>query len=179
MTVPACETCNNGWSDDETHFRTMLTLAGEPNTVATELWNGKVARGLRDVDGWRRLEDVWANMKAVQTATGERYKIFPASDPRFVRILRKTVRGLHYHHELWHPVPDNMVEADVLRFTVPEEFTEAMPRYDFGRDVFEYQFETFDGFSDMPMRSAWLLTFFGNRKFIGLVWKPNRSEIEA
>ena len=171
LTVPCCEVCNKSWSDDEAHFRTMLTLAGKANAVATELWTGKVARGFREVDGKRRFLDVWAHMEAVQTPVGERHKIYPGSDPRFIRVLRKIVRGLHYHHKLGDPVPDDMVGADLLRYPAPEEITEVMPLYDFGRDVFEYQFETFDQFPDIPMSSGWLLTFFGNKKFAGWVWK--------
>ena len=171
LTVPACGVCNKSWSDDEAHFRAMMTLAGEANAVATELWKGKVARSFRAADGKRRFLDVWANMEAVQTPSGERHRIFPASDPRFIRVLRKIVRGLHYHHQLWHPVPDDMVGADLLRSEVPEEITEAIAKYHLGREVFEYQFETFDEFPDIPMSSAWLLTFFGNKRFAGWVWK--------
>jgi hypothetical protein len=170
LTVPCCQVCNKSWSDDEAHFRTMLALAGKANAIASELWSGKVARGFREADGRRRFLDVWAHMEAVQTPTGERHKIYPASDPRFIRVLRKIVRGLHYH-ELGHSVPEDIVGADLLRYEVPEEITEAMPRYDFGRDVFEYQFETFDQFADIPMKSGWLLTFFGNKRFAGWVWK--------
>jgi hypothetical protein len=53
LTVPACEACNKSWSDDEAHFRTIMTLAGEANAVATELWAGKVARSFRAADGKR------------------------------------------------------------------------------------------------------------------------------
>ena len=170
LTVPCCEVCNKSWADDEAHFRTMMTLSGEANGVATELWTGKVARSFREADGKRRFLDVWANMEAVQTPRGERHKIYPASDPRFIRVLRKIVRGLHYH-ELGRAVPDDMAGADLLRYEVPKEIIEAMHRYHFGRDVFEYQFETFDRFPDIPMSSGWLLTFFGSKKFSGWVWK--------
>lgn len=149
----------------------MLTLAGKPNAVASELWTGKVTRSFRKADGKRRFLDVWANMEAVQTPAGERRKIYPASDPRFVRVLRKIVRGLHYHHKLGDPVSDDMAGADLLRYEIPEDITEAMPRYDFGKDVFEYRFETFYQFPDIPMKSGWLLTFFGNKRFAGWVWK--------
>ena len=172
LKVPACRTCNHSWSDDEPHFRTVLTLAGEPNQAVRELWNGKVNRSLRDIDGRRRFSDVWAQMQPIDTPEGERHKIYPASDVRFLRVMRKVVRGLHYHHELWSPVPDEMVYVDVLRFGIPKEFVDAMPTYDCEPDIFRYQFEVFDQFEDIPMSSAWLLTFFENRKFIALVWKP-------
>ncbi len=37
ITVPACSRCNNGWADDEPHFRTILLLAGEANPITREL----------------------------------------------------------------------------------------------------------------------------------------------
>ncbi|MGI8839040.1 MAG: hypothetical protein ACR2H4_20740 [Pyrinomonadaceae bacterium] len=111
-------------------------------------------------------------MQPIDTPEGERHKIYPASDVRFLRVMRKVVRGLHYHHELWSPVPDEMVYVDVLRFGIPKEFVDAMPTYHREPDIFRYQFEVFDDFEDIPMSSAWLLTFFENRRFIALVWKP-------
>lgn len=171
LKVPACRTCNHSWSDDEPHFRTILTLAGEPNQAVRELWKGKVNRSLRDVDGRRRFSDVWAQMRPVDIPEGERHEIYPASDDRFLKIMRKIVRGLHYHHELWSPVPDEMVYVDVLRFVIPKEVVDAMKIYNRELDIFQYQFEVFDDFEDIPMSSAWLLTFFENRRFIALVWK--------
>jgi hypothetical protein len=156
----------------------MMTLSGEPNAAARELWSGKIARSFRQSDGRRRFMDVWANMTAIQTPAGERHKIFPASDPRFLRVLRKIVRGLHYHHRLLSPIPDELVGADVVRVPIPKDITDSMPRYDFGPDIFEYQFETFDRFAEIPMMSGWLLTFFENRTFAGWVWKDDESTHE-
>lgn len=177
ITVPACRDCNHGWSDDEAHFRNVLTVAGEPNEVARELWNGKIKRSFEKVDGRRRFIDLYNQMQSIQTASGERHKVFPADDPRFLRIMRKMVRGLHHHHELWTPVPDDMVTADVLRFAIPEEFSEAMPVLHCEPDIFQYQFEVFDAFTEIPMSSVWLMTFFENRRFMACVWKPGSSPL--
>jgi hypothetical protein len=111
-------------------------------------------------------------MRPVDTPEGERHKIYPASDDRFLKVMRKIVRGLHYHHQLWSPVPDEMVFVDLLKWVIPNEFLDPMPIYHRELDIFQYQFEVFDQFEDIPMSSAWLLTFFENRKFIALVWKP-------
>lgn len=148
----------------------MLTLAGEPNAVVRELWEGKVNRSLREKDGPRRLEDVWNRMRPIETRGGVRHKIYPASDERFLKVMRKIVRGLHYHERHYH-VPDDLVSVDILRTEIPSEFLDAMPVYHREPDVFEYQFEVFDAFEDIPMSSTWLLTFFENRKFVASVWK--------
>jgi hypothetical protein len=126
LTVPACSKCNQSWSDDEPHFRTILALAGEPNTVVRELWEGKINRSLRDVDGPRRLEDVWNQMRPIETSAGLRHKIYPASDERFLKVMRKIVRGLHYH-ERRSPVPDDLVSIDVLTTEIPNKFLDGCP----------------------------------------------------
>ena len=170
LTVPACSKCNHSWSDDEPHFRTILTLAGEPNAVVRELWEGRVNRSLREKDGPRRLEDVWNQMRPIETSDGLRHKIYPASDERFLKVMKKIVRGLHYH-ERRSSVPDDLVSIDVLTTEIPNEFLDAMPVHHRESDIFEYQFEVFDAFEDIPMSSTWLLTFFENRKFVASVWK--------
>lgn len=175
LTVPACKACNVGWSDDEPHFRTVLTIAGEPNSIVRELWDGKVNRAFRELDGRRRFSEIWERLRNVKTSDGERHQIFPANDPRVLRILRKIIRGLHYHHDLWNPVPDDMVFVDSLRVKIPEEFTAAMSIHHREPDIFQYQYEVFDEFEDIPMSSAWLLRFFETRRFVGLVWKPGRA----
>ncbi len=176
LTVPACEKCNNGWSDDEAHFRTLLTLAGEPNAAVRELWDGVVNRSLREKDGPRRLEDAWNQMRPIETSDGLRHKIYPASDERFLRVLRKIVRGLHYHEREYH-VSDDLVSVDILRTEIPSEFLDVMPVYHREPDIFKYQFEVFDAFEDIPMSSAWLLTFFETRKFTASVWKSPETHL--
>lgn len=175
ITVPACRDCNHGWSDDEAHFRNVLTVAGELNDVARELWNGKIKRSFEKGDGHRRFIDLYDQMQSVQTDSGERHKVFPANDTRFLRVLRKIARGLHHHCGLWTPVPDERVTADVLQISIPAEFSEGMPLLHCESDIFQYQFEVFDQFADIPMSSVWLMTFFENRRFIASVWKPGAA----
>lgn len=177
MTVPACADCNRGWSDDEAHFRNILAIAGEPNPAVRELWEGNINRSFEKEDGRRRVANIWEQMRPVKVGAAERFAVYPATDPRFLRVLRKIVRGLHYHHGLESPLPDDRVEADVLRYFVPQEFLESMPYHHRESDVFEYQFEVFDEFEDIPMQSVWLLTFFDNRKLIAWVRKTSLPQL--
>ena len=92
--------------------------------------------------------------------------IYPGQDTRVRRILRKVIRGLRFHHGFTSPISDSQIEADVLRYAVPEEFLEHMPVHHREKEVFEYRL--------MPlnlddMESAWILTFFERRTFIGVV----------
>jgi hypothetical protein len=53
LTIPSCNECNNGWSDDEAHFRNVLALAGEPNDSRRELWETKIGINLGN------LGEIW------------------------------------------------------------------------------------------------------------------------
>jgi hypothetical protein len=54
LTIPACNKCNNSWSDDEVHFRNMLVIAGDPLSPAREeLWKTTVDRSFELVDGFK------------------------------------------------------------------------------------------------------------------------------
>lgn len=92
--VPACEPCNQGWTDDEPHFRNVLLIAGETNAAVRELWEGKTRRSFTYGDGRRRARDLAALMVPVQTAQGERHMVYPAKDERVMRVVRKVIRGL-------------------------------------------------------------------------------------
>ncbi|MCA1577065.1 MAG: hypothetical protein LC794_06840 [Acidobacteria bacterium] len=113
-------------------------------------------------------------MRPIETDGGVRHKIYPASDQRFLKVMRKIVRGLHYHEREYY-VSDDLVSVDILRTEIPSEFLDAMPVHHREPDIFKYQFEVFDAFEDIPMSSTWLLTFFENRKFIASVWKSPES----
>jgi hypothetical protein len=70
ITVPACGTCNQGWTDDEPHFRNVIMVAGEPNAAVRELWEGKVRRSFYYADGHRRVRDLAEKIELVETAQG-------------------------------------------------------------------------------------------------------------
>lgn len=169
LTVPSCAECNRGWSDDEAHFRALLLLAGDPNSTVTELWTTDVMRSFAKVDAKRRLTDLWDQMHPFESSTGPRHRVSPASDPRFMRVIAKVVRGLHFHH-FGQPVRECLVQADVLRFNLPT-FSEELPVHHREMSVFQYRFAQYDD-EDGPS-SAWLLTFFENKHFVALV---NRGE---
>lgn len=101
ITLPACETCNGSWVDDEPHFRNILLISGESTLVVDELWRGKTRRSFEQVDGLR------------MGARGTRST--PANDPRFMRVQRKVIRGLSHHHKVLTAVSDEQMWADVQR----------------------------------------------------------------
>ena len=108
LTIPSCNSCNNGWSDDEAHFRNILMVAGDaPNSPRQEIWNGPILRSFDEIDGSKRLNELYQLLKPTCVDDQERYRVFPAEDDRILRIVRKIVRGLCYHHKVLYPVMEN------------------------------------------------------------------------
>ncbi len=162
LTVPACRMCNGSWADDEAHFRNVLVIAGKANPPVRELWNTTTNRGFQKVDGKRRLSDLLAQMKQV----GSRHIVYPGHDPKVMRIVCKIIRGLCYHHGIPTPIEEIRVWADVLKYVVPAAFLAKMTYAHREKDIFEYRYQVLE---EMGIHSAWLLTFFERRTFIGLV----------
>ena len=166
LTVPACKHCNNGWSDDEAHFRNVMLLAGEPNDAVHELWNTTAARSFQNVDGRRRVMDLVEMMKPIQTPEGERHIIFPAKDKRVMRVIRKVIRGLCHSQKVLTSVSETRVWVDVLKYVVPQAFLDEMSIHHREQDIVEYRYQVLN---EEGIHSAWLLTFFERRTFIGIV----------
>jgi hypothetical protein len=166
ITVSACHRCNSGWSDDEPHFRNVLLLCGEPTLAARELWGSGTRHSLDEVDGHRRTADV-ARLFVHSEVDGQaRQTVYPAKDPRFRRILRKIVRGLCHHHGVLSPVADRRVWVDVLRHVVPPEISDSMEVAHCEPDICRYRYQVID---DEVSHSMWILTFFENKTFVGIV----------
>lgn len=123
-TVPACVSCNASFSDDEAHFRNILPLCGlEPEPVVAELFEERVLRSLNSSDGPRRVRDLSAIMRPDDQG---RTRIYPFEDPRFLRIVRKIVRALSWHHEIDWPVTDDRVTIERMPYLVPPGLTDGL-----------------------------------------------------
>jgi hypothetical protein len=168
ITVPACQSCNSSWVDDEPHFRNILLISGVSTPIVDELWHGKTRRSFEQVDGLRRRRDVAHRLVPVQMDGGERHKVYPADDPRFMRVLRKVIRGLSHHHKVLTTVSDRQLWADVQRFVVPPDLCVEMTAAHADADIIEYRWAVVPG--DEFVHSCWLLKFFGRTSFIGVVF---------
>lgn len=172
ITVPACPACNKSWADDEAHFRNILLMAGEPNEPVNELWNEKALRSFTKKDGHKRKADVIAQLIRTQTREGPRHMLYPGRDERVMRIVRKIIRGMCYHHRLIWPVTDRQVWADVMCFQVPADFLTAMTSAHAERDIIEYRYEVM---AEDDLHSWWLLTFYKRTTFIGRVFQSEEA----
>ncbi|CUS36004.1 hypothetical protein COMA2_200013 [Candidatus Nitrospira nitrificans] len=173
ITVPACSRCNSGWAD-EPHFRTVLV--GEANPIVRELREGKTRRSFLQSDGDRRRRHVAQLLMPVELAEGERHKIYPADDPRFMRILRKVIRGLCHHHGLLPVVSDDQVWADVKRYPIPSELLEEMTKAHVMPDIIEYRFSHVQA---DDIHSTWHLLFFERTPFYAIVFETAQPKEAA
>lgn len=166
LTIPSCNDCNKGWSDDETHFRNVLALAGEPNEARRELWETTIRRSFEKIDGARRLRDLIECMRPVEINGEIRHKVYPAQDDRVVRIVKKIIRGLCHHHRVMSAVSEGRVWIDILKYPIPDDFLSQMTYDHREQDIAEYQYQVL---CESGIHSAWLITFFQRVTFIGMV----------
>jgi hypothetical protein len=165
ITVPACSSCNRGYSDDEAHFRTVMLMAGDSNEAVLELWQ-KTWRSFRKVDGVRRASEVHKLMVPVKVSGEDRHMIYPGRDERVLRVVRKIVRGLAHHHRLGTAISDDRVWADVLKYPIPVGLLESVTLLRPEHDIFQYWFEDC---IDAEIASIWYLKFFEKRVFVASI----------
>ena len=166
ITVPACNCCNQRWSDHEEHFRNVVNSAGDFNPAAEEVWFGKIKRSLSRPAGKRRIRELLNITEAVQANGATRLKIYPAEDPRVLDVIRKIVVGLCHHHDIVTALSMKRIWADVLRFRVPDEYLDLLNHGHCEVDIVEYWY----GVRTEPgLHSVWILRFFGRTPFISVV----------
>ena len=175
LTIPSCNVCNNGWADDEAHFRNILALAGEPNDSRRELWETTVQRSFQQVDGPRRIQDIVKNWRPVEVDDKPKHMVYPGEDVRVIRVVKKVVRGLSHYHKVLSAVPESRVWADVMKYRMPDEFFAQMTYVHREPDVAEYRYAVI---KEDGIQSAWLMTFFKRITFIGIVASSDGSLYE-
>ncbi len=104
--------------------------------------------------------------------------IFPAEDPRVMRVVRKVIRGLCAYYRLMPSVSDGQVCAG-LASMLPQPLREAyedggnwMEIYREEPDVIEYGYATE---CPEPVHSIWSAVFLGKVAFWGVVLYPDHS----
>lgn len=168
-TVPACRPCNASWENDEAHFRNVLLMCGGSSAVVKELWDGETRRSFDYCDGRKRALDLADLMIPVQTPEGARHKVFPADDPRVMRVVRKVVRGLCHYHGLLSPALDSQVKADVQRFALEPNIVEEMVFTHAEKEVIQYGFVATEDHENF--HSFWALRFFNRVPFVCLIYR--------
>ncbi|MBN2285976.1 MAG: hypothetical protein JXI43_05980 [Tissierellales bacterium] len=166
MTIPSCNECNKGWSDNEVHFRNVLALAGEPNEARRELWETTIRRSFEKEDGIRRVRDLVEILHSVEIEGNDRQMVYPGQDERVLRIIKKIIRGLCHYHGVISAVSEKRIWADILKYKIPEEFLPEMAYEHREQDIAEYRYQILHEYG---INSAWLITFFQRVNFVGTV----------
>jgi hypothetical protein len=175
ITIRACRPCNDGWADDEAHTKHVLLVAGEPNAAVQELWASALRAMTIHADGHRRLFDLAERLVPMTIDGRERHVIYPARDPRVVRVIRKIVRGLSAQHHIGTAVPDDRVWVDVLDPPPPPELLDSVELHHVERDIIEYWY---DHSGEHPtIQSVWFVRLFERRNFVALVWRRDPADV--
>lgn len=120
--VPACESCNRKWSDPEEHFRNVVNVSGDFTPAVEELFLDKIKRSFQRPESRGRIRDLLSLSESVEVDGKTRRRIYPARDPRVLNVIRKIVVGLCHHHGIATVLSMKRIWADVLRFSVPDEY---------------------------------------------------------
>ncbi len=177
LTLPACRKCNDSWANDEAHFRNILVVAGDPITPEKkELWDTTVDRSFSQIDGFKRIEDLLQQMKPIAVDGQNRHMVFPGNDERVIRVIKKIIRGLCYHHDILSPLPEEMIRADILKFEIPESLLNGMEIQHRDKEIVEYRFHVFN---EIELQSVWLITFFQTVTFIAFVSMNNGAVLNT
>ena len=174
-TVPCCVGCQKGFQDDEAHFRNVLLVCGEPNAPARELWSEKVQRGFVEKDGRKRFQDFDEQLRDVVVGGRSRTMVFPEMDARFMRIVRKVVRGLSDYHHVLSAVSDHRVVARVFQDEFPEEILVNMQWPPYEQDILQYGYGVLH---QVGIHSFWVLTFFERTTFLAAVSESEEGFLE-
>jgi hypothetical protein len=158
LTVPAHRACNQGFSLDETAFKEAV--AGTGWNDAARSVQQSVLRGFGRRETHGRAADFLRRTRWKDSPAGPQLWIYPHTDPRVVRVLKKITRGLAYHHRFFVGLSDERVEAHWAPLPPPELLAE-MEHHHREADVCEYWFRAMrPGEEPTFMHSFWLLRFY-------------------
>lgn len=182
ITVPCCEVCRSGWSDDDEYFRTIL-LTSENMDFDSRVLSAlsSVYRSVRKpgkVAFARMISDSICDFE-VRTPTGivlPTKSGFKYDAPRISRVLSRIVKGL-FSHEFGVVFPsDYEVWAILDQYgQKAQEITKAV-RFEDARWAADRMFVyTFARAEDSEWASIWLGAFYEKVSFVAFV-RPTKLE---
>lgn len=175
--VPSCPACNDGFSKDEPHFRSVVAAAGlNPCDGRKELF----ARAERSFNrrGTRDFAEFYDRL--VETADAAQFRIFPGKDRRVLNVVRKIARGLCHWLDSSQVVSAERVFVDVMRFPIPPWWEQELKTVHELPDTVRCRVQLFGpGDTEFGFTSAWLIKFFHQLEFIAVVSEPGRTPSDA
>jgi hypothetical protein len=184
ITVPSCKRCNEGSSKDDTYFRDVLAL--RQDLAAHPMVQPLIKTVLRSFERSESTKYFWSiYSKFAHYDARTRQGIYVGSQPtlevdldRVVKVVKRIVRGLHYHENQARLNPDYDVDVftseyfdydlnDDQRQLFLKELiipTLQLPYKAVGNDVFKYKM----GRSNNKDCFVWVFLFFDRVPFLSV-----------
>ena len=162
ITVPCCKQCNHGWSVDEAHARDVLLLSGPPNEAVHKVWHTKSKGSFQKPGGAQRLREL---VQTFEVQPDGQWMVYPARDPRVLRVLRKIIRRLSYKHCLRSPLSDDEIWIAHRQFKIQDNFMIDFKSFSVDPSVIQYGFSSIIDPEFVGLETYWELTFFRRTPF--------------
>jgi hypothetical protein len=182
ITVPACEICNGGASEDEEQLKVFVSIKDGPHSPALQdFWR---EGGLRTVRNNQRLmrqlrsgPRLWLRSRETGRFAETSTYSWPVASHN--RVIKKITRGLYYHHFGAPLSQSTRVEVtaadrlydDVKNLVMGPEFARA---HIGGDDRFCYAYARV---AEVPEASIWVYQFY-NRHWAMAVTEPDGFEFD-
>lgn len=180
ITVPCCEFCRKGWSEDDEYFRAAILCSARVSeqTLAKSPLNS-FFRSLDRSEHRKFARMIYESIDEFEIFTKGGIYLgnkpgFRIQKERIDRVTQRIIRGLFFH-EKRYPVPEGYeVIAEVLQFGL-EPILECFPGVRFPEPqiiqdgVFCY---TFKETQQDPDSIIWLLLFYENLPMVGFTRVP-------
>lgn len=163
-TVPACNVCNNGSSEDDESLRNYISAQiGKQTTGAKRLWESGAHKSLLRSTKIRSallktLQEVTVANENGSTTTRLAFLV-PVS--LYQRVFERVTRGLHFLHTGKILSADIPVQINLLTHA-PDLCSPEMQifeKYSVAEDALEYRFALDP---EEPNNGVWLFTFHGS-----------------
>jgi hypothetical protein len=176
ITVPACESCNKSYDQDDEYFRAYVVTPAFENTIGRKMWDEKVFGSTLKRSPKLKKTLVDSLRKVEIKSTGGIYlgdrRAIGFNKARIDRIIEKSIRGLYRHHFahrlrskssfaiFFNPKLENLeaLVGIVGQFGPPMRIGDGK--------VVQYRFEYVH---QSPEHSIWWLMFYGTTHVVVLV----------
>lgn len=176
LTVPCCENCRTGWSNDDEHFAIAVSWSAWFHEAPKALEPGnRFLRGLRMPQKLAFLKHLQSQSREVSLGTpggiflGTTGAVLFLDRSRIDRVGGRIVRGLFFK-EFGRIFPQShKIDFRLDQFSnnhiVPEISQCPLPSRTYADDQFRYKFAATQ---EDPDCTAWFGDFYGTVKFVGI-----------
>jgi hypothetical protein len=192
ITVPACRDCNKGFDLDDEYFRLAVTTGMDKDKFPREFdLSIQAINKLKEPSKIKFAKRMLASRirKPLYTPAGIYLGDAPALEieaARIVRTVSRIIRGLFFRHSgtrlpsashtpVWSEWFGTDSSRDPEIMAAWKEIFEALrarPIHFLGEAVFRYSYLMDD---EVPFGSAWWLSFYEHRNFVGITLGPDKD----